>query len=78
MTVALLCQHFIALYIITFLRPENSSLCRLLHQRINFLNTRDEIAEFANSVDLDEVALYEPPHLDVHSLPSSLSVLDMM
>ena len=30
------------------------------------------IAEFANSIDLDEVAHYEPPHLDIHSLPSSL------
>ena len=29
-------------------------------------------AEFANSVDLDEVAHNEPPHLDLHCLPSSL------
>ena len=29
-------------------------------------------AEFANSVDLDEVAPNEPSHLDLHSLPSSL------
>ena len=29
-------------------------------------------AEFANSVDLDEVAHDEPPHLDLHCLPSSL------
>ena len=28
-------------------------------------------AEFANSVDLDEVAHYKPPHLDLHYLPSS-------
>ena len=34
--------------------------------------TRDEIAEFANSADLDEVALNEPPHQDLHCLPSSL------
>ena len=27
---------------------------------------------FANSVDPDEVAHYEPPHLDQHCLPSSL------
>ena len=39
----------------------------------NSLNTRDEkIAEFANSIDLDEVAHDEPPHLDLHCLPSSL------
>ena len=31
-----------------------------------------KLAEFANSVDLDEVAHYEPPHLDLHCLPSSL------
>ena len=30
------------------------------------------IAEFANSVDLDEVAHNEPPYLDLHCLPSSL------
>ena len=29
-------------------------------------------ADFANSVDLDEVAHHEPPHLDLHYLPSSL------
>ena len=28
--------------------------------------------EFANSVDLAEVAHNEPPHLDLHCLPSSL------
>ena len=31
-----------------------------------------KIAEFANSVDLDEVAHNEPPHLDLHWLPPSL------
>ena len=31
-----------------------------------------KIAEFSNSVDLNEVAHYEPPHLDLHCLPSSL------
>ena len=31
-----------------------------------------KIAEFANSVDLDEVAHHEPPHLDLHCWPSSL------
>ena len=31
-----------------------------------------KIAEFANSIDLDEVAHNEPPHLDLHCLPSSL------
>ena len=30
-----------------------------------------KIAEFANSVDPNEVAHYEPPHLNLHCLPSS-------
>ena len=29
-----------------------------------------KIVEFANSVDPDEVAHNEPPHLDLHCLPS--------
>ena len=29
-------------------------------------------AEFANSIDLDEVAHFEPPHPDLHCLPSHL------
>ena len=31
-----------------------------------------KIAEFANSIDLVEVAHDEPPHSDLHCLPSSL------
>ena len=31
-----------------------------------------KIVEFAKSVDLNEVAHLEPPHLDLHCLPSSL------
>ena len=29
-----------------------------------------QTAEFANSIDLDEVAHDEPPHLDLYCLPS--------
>ena len=36
------------------------------------------MAEFANNVDLDEVAQNEPPHLDIHCLPSSLLILNMI
>ena len=39
---------------------------------VNSLDTRGEIAEFAYRVDLDEVAHNDPPHLDIHRLPSSL------
>ena len=31
-----------------------------------------KILEFANSVDPDEVAHSEPPHMDLHCLPYSL------
>ena len=34
-----------------------------------------KIDEFANSVDLDEVAHNEPPHLYLHCLHSSLCIL---
>ena len=34
-------------------------------------------AEFINGVDLDEVAHLEPPHLDLHCLPSSLCIFNM-
>ena len=32
-----------------------------------------KIVKFANSLDPDEVAHYEPPHMDLHSFPSSLN-----
>ena len=31
-----------------------------------------KIAEFANSIDLDEVVYCKPPHIDPHYLPSGL------
>ena len=31
-----------------------------------------KVAEFPNRVDLDKVAHHEPPHLDLHYLPTSL------
>ena len=37
-----------------------------------------QIAEFANIVYLDEVAHNEPPHLDLHCLPSGLWILNIM
>ena len=36
------------------------------------LSGSKKVAEFANSVDLAEVAHNEPPHLDLHCLPSCL------
>ena len=37
-----------------------------------------EIAELANSVNPDEVAYDEPPHLDLHYLHASLWILSMI
>ena len=37
-----------------------------------------QIAEFTNSIDLDEVAHNEPPHLDLHCLPASLRIHNMI
>ena len=51
------------------------TMCMILLTWLNHLTlylTVTKAAEFANSVDLDEVAHYEPPHLDLHCLPSSL------
>ena len=42
------------------------------HKTINSLITGDEIADFANSVAIDEMAPDEPPHLNLHCLPSRL------
>ena len=45
--------------------------------KLNSLTTRDKNAEF-HSVHLDEVAHKEPPHVDLHCLPSSLWILNMI
>ena len=37
---------------------------------ITLKGSKTKKAVFANSLDLDEVAHYEPPHLDLHYLPS--------
>ena len=34
--------------------------------------------EFANSIDLDEVAHNEPPHLDLNCVPSSGPLANLM
>ena len=36
------------------------------------------MAELANSRDLAEVAQDEPPHLDLHCLPSIVCILNMI
>ena len=52
--------------------PQSISGTELSFRSIHTLRTETKTAEFANSIDLDEVALNEPPHLDLHCLPSSL------
>ena len=49
-----------------------SCVCKAFQLCINSLSSREKIAEFANRVDLDEVAHEEPPHLDLHCLSSNL------
>ena len=39
---------------------------------------KTKLAKFANSVDLDKVAHDEPPHLDLHCLPSSLWIFNVI
>ena len=45
---------------------------------MNSLSTRDEIAKFAHTADLEVVAHYEPPLLDLRCLSSSLCILNMI
>ena len=46
--------------------------CQRQHYVVEFANSLDhvEMALYANSVDPDEVAHHEPPHLYLHCLPS--------
>ena len=37
-----------------------------------------KIVEFANSIDLDEVAHHEPAYLDLHRLPASLYIFNII
>ena len=49
---------------------------RSLHNTLKLPETR--IAELANSVDPEEVAHNEPPHLDLHSLPSGFLIFNLI
>ena len=51
---------------------------RHLKKPIRSLVPDTKLAEFANSLDLNEVAHNEPPHLDLHSLPANLWILNMI
>ena len=44
----------------------------LYHKYLTPSVPETNVAEFANCVDLDEVAHKEPPHLELDCLPSSL------
>ena len=46
--------------------------CNTTPNILTLLVPETKAAEFANSVDLDEVAHNDPPHLELHCLPSSL------
>ena len=49
-----------------------TSVCGILNDSLVHTVPEMQIAEFANNVDLDEVAHNDPPHLDLHCLPASL------
>ena len=51
---------------------DDSSCCFCLLSLLTLSGPETKIAEFANNVDLDEVAHNEPPHLDLHCLSSIL------
>ena len=54
-------------------KPFSSSIFITKDAKVLTLSVPEtKIAEFADSVDLDEMAHHEPPHLDLHCLPSSL------
>ena len=54
-------------------------LLHIQEHHCNSLTSRDvKLAEFAKCVDLDEAAHNEPPHLDLHCLPSSLCIFNMI
>ena len=44
----------------------------------NILRARNEKVEFANSVDPDEVAHNEPPHLNLHCLILDIWILHLI
>ena len=48
------------------------------HKETNPKVTKLKKDELANSLDADEVAHYEPPHLHLSSLPYSLWLLNMI
>ena len=68
-------EQFFKLYIIVqlirtvLILYERSDICPVL---LTLYVPETQLAEFANSVNLDEVAHKEPPYQDLHCLPSSL------
>ena len=61
------------MYIHVYHCLSRSGIDFLLQNVGNYLKLPEtKTAIFGNSVILDEVAHYEPPHLDVHCLPFSL------
>ena len=50
---------------------------RSVGQRLNLSVPETKVAEFAHSIDLDEVAHHQPPHQDLHCLPFSFRILNM-
>ena len=87
-------MEYLTRYFLLFCLNRNITYCLLASKQFNncyhmrtlqslkiFLTLylpETKIAEFANSVGLDEVAPNEPPHQDLHCLPSSLWIFNMI
>ena len=48
------------------------------YNKVDLLPKKMKIVKFANSIDPVEMAQNELPYLDLHSLPSSLLILNMI
>ena len=51
---------------------EGHDKCVVYNKKIMFEAPKQKIVEFANSIDPDEAAQNELPHLELHCLPSVL------
>ena len=65
----LVCVNFLVQKLIIIIILSHLSFITLQNLNLNLKAPKTKIFEFANNVDTDEVAHYEPPHLALHCLP---------
>ena len=61
-----------------YLIEQNGFVKRWRNSVVALKALKMKTAEFANSVNPDEVADYEPPHLDLHCLHSNFLIVNMI